>query len=275
LGGLISLRNLLPTVDTYRTCCFFAPTCCLLAKQVMLYNEGMENYIDSLEENGFAIVSEALDAETISHLCEELRSIHVNEAVSRHKETAFGIRNLLNVIPAFKDFASSRIIRKLIEPIAGKEAKVVRAIFFDKTPEANWKVAWHQDLTIAVCEKREVEGFGRWSVKAGVPHVQPPASILEEILTLRIHLDEVDESNGALKVIPGSHKYGRLSFESISKLKGENGIVSCSVSKGGLMLMRPLLLHASSVASDAAHRRVIHLEFSSSELPRELKWYGS
>lgn len=241
----------------------------------MLYNGAMENYIASLEEMGFAIVSEVIDAETISHLCEELKSIRFNEAVSQHRETAFGIRNLLNVVPVFKDFASSPIIRELIEPIAGKEAKVVRGIFFDKTPGANWKVAWHQDVTIAVGEKREVEGFGSWSVKAGIPHVQPPTSILEDILTVRIHLDEAEESNGALKVIPGAHKYGRLNVESILKLKKEQGIVSCPVSKGGLMLMRPLLLHASSVASNAAHRRVIHLEFSASKLPRELKWYGS
>jgi len=239
------------------------------------YNKGMKRYIDSLDAHGFAIVPQIVETETASYLCEELKSIGFDEAVSQRGGTAFGVRNLLNVAPAVKDFAGSPIVRELIEPIAGKEAKVIRGIFFDKTPEANWKVAWHQDLTIAVREKKEAEGFDSWSVKASILHVQPPVSVLENILTVRIHLDETDESNGALKVVPGSHKYGRLSSQVISKLKEENGIVTCPISKGGALLMRPLLLHASSAASKAEHRRVIHLEFSSSELPQGLTWYGT
>ncbi len=235
----------------------------------------MKRYIDSLDAHGFAIVPQIVETETASYLCEELKSIGFDEAVSQRGGTAFGVRNLLNVAPAVKDFAGSPIVRELIEPIAGKEAKVIRGIFFDKTPEANWKVAWHQDLTIAVREKKEAEGFDSWSVKASILHVQPPVSVLENILTVRIHLDETDESNGALKVVPGSHKYGRLSSQVISKLKEENGIVTCPISKGGALLMRPLLLHASSAASKAEHRRVIHLEFSSSELPQGLTWYGT
>lgn len=235
----------------------------------------MKRYINSLEVHGFAIVPQIVETETASYLCEELKSIGFNEAVSKRGSAAFGVRNLLNVAPAVKEFAGSPIVRELVEPIAGKEAKVIRGIFFDKTPEANWKVAWHQDLTIAVCEKKEVEGFGSWSVKAGISHVQPPVSVLENILTVRIHLDETDETNGALKVVPGSHKHGRLSSQGISKLKEERGIVACPISKGGALLMRPLLLHASSAASKAEHRRVIHLEFSSSELPQGLAWHGT
>ncbi len=181
----------------------------------------------------------------------------------------------MNVAPFVREFANSDAVRKLVEPIIGEKAQVVRAIFFDKTPEANWKVPFHQDLTIAVKEQKDVNGFTAWTRKADIFHVQPPASVLENIVSLRVHLDDTDESNGALRVVVGSHRFGRLSATEIQRLKVEGETVTCCVGKGGAMLMRPLLLHASSAATNALHRRVLHFEYSSVKLPEGLRWFGS
>lgn len=235
----------------------------------------MTNYIHAIERNGFAIVSNILDFEAVSLLIEHLTQIPVDRAVSRRGDTAYGIRNLFKLVPLTRDIANSPALRLLIKPILGREARIVRGIFFDKTAAANWKVAWHQDLTIAVRERIEVEGYGPWSVKAGIVHVQPPIAILENMLTIRIHLDDTDELNGALQVIPGSHKAGRLLAEEIQAWKAKRNSVTCRIERGGAMIMRPLLLHSSSAAIDPGHRQVLHLEYCSAKLPDGLQWYES
>ena len=227
------------------------------------------------DERGFEVIDNAFENQIIDRLIKEFSRLDFSKPAKRRNSVAFGVRNLLNVAPAVKEFSDSEAIRQIIEPIAGKNARVVRAIFFDKTPEANWKVPFHQDLTITVRERREVDGFVSWTTKADVWHVQPPALVVENIVALRVHLDNTDGSNGALRVVVGSHRFGRLSAEQIEKLKVTGEIVNCSVPKSGVMLMRPLLLHASSAATNASHRRVIHFEFSALELPENLEWFGS
>jgi ectoine hydroxylase-related dioxygenase (phytanoyl-CoA dioxygenase family) len=226
-------------------------------------------------ECGFEIIDKAFDKQTVNYLALELTRLDFGTAAKTRKAVAFGVRNLLNIAPAVREFVDSDAVRKLVEPVAGKKAHVVRAIFFDKTPEANWKVPFHQDLTIAVQEQKSVDGFTAWTRKAGIFHVQPPESVLENIVSLRVHLDDTDESNGALRVVTGSHRFGRLSASEIQHLKSEGKTVTCRVRKGGAMLTRPLLLHASSAATKALHRRVLHFEFSSVELPNGLQWFGS
>jgi ectoine hydroxylase-related dioxygenase (phytanoyl-CoA dioxygenase family) len=181
-----------------------------------------------------------------------------------------GIRNLLTLVSAVRELANSEIVLPIVQTILGSNAKVVRGIFFDKTPEANWKVPWHQDLTIALQQKIELPGYSAWSIKAGIHHVQPPLKILEQMLTVRIHLDAADESNGALRVIPGSHRSGKIPQPEISH--HTNFSITCCVNSGDTLLMRPLLLHASSPANSPNHRRVIHLEYCSADLPVELNW---
>ena len=117
-----------------------------------------------------------------------------------------------------------------------------------------------EDMFACVVEKMDVPGYGPWTMKAGMCHVQPPVSILENMLSIRIHLDDCDESNGALRVIPGTHRLGRLTRERILEQQHSAGHISCTVAAGGVVLMRPLLLHASSPASHANHRRVIHID---------------
>lgn len=151
----------------------------------------------------------------------------------------------------------------------------MRAILFDKNPQANWKVPWHQDTTIAVRERVDEPGFGPWSVKAGVVHVQPPVHVLERMITLRIHLDDCDVDNGPLLVLPGSHAHGILSDEEIERWRAGTAPVACTGSRGSMVIMRPLLLHASSAAAAPRRRRILHLELAGDDLPGRLRWHDA
>jgi len=231
------------------------------------------SYIEDIEQDGFAVVQELLDSQTIDNVLEALAKAKIAGGESQRAGKLFGIRNLLNAVPFTRELANSSACKSIVEPILGSTARVVRGIYFDKHQDANWKVTWHQDVTIAVRERFEVEGYGPWSIKAGINHVQVPTSILENMLTLRVHLDRADESNGALRVLPGTHKHGRLETSQIDYLKQQQKPVTCLVAKGGAMLMRPLLLHSSTTALNPGHRRVLHFEYSSIDLPGGLKWF--
>lgn len=183
------------------------------------------------------------------------------------------MRNLLDVSDEVKRLADSAKVRQCVKAILGDEAIPVRGVLFDKTPDANWKVPWHQDVTIAAAERHEVAGFGPWSMKAGVQHVQPPAEILENMISVRIHLDACGEDNGALKVVRGSHRHGRISETEAARLGANGEATICAAEAGDALLMRPLLVHASSASTSPLHRRVIHLDFAGTELPKPLKWF--
>jgi len=156
-------------------------------------------------------------------------------------------------------------------PYLGQSA-AVRGIFFNKTRSSNWKVVWHQDVTIAVRERADVAGFGPWTMKAGILHVQPPPEVMSGLLAIRLHVDESGIDNGPLRVIAGSHRKGRLSTGQIASWNKETA-VTCTIPKGGALVMRPLLLHASSSCVVPKSRRVIHLEFAAAELPHGLDWH--
>lgn len=146
-------------------------------------------------------------------------------------------------------------------------------LFFDKTPEANWPVLWHQDLTLAVAEKHELDGWSAWSMKAGVWHVQPPATLLATMATVRLHLDDCGADNGPLRLLPGSHRLGRLSRQRVAELRRTNSERECPCARRIRCPDGPLLLHASSPARTPGHRRVIHLEFAAAAaLPAPLRW---
>jgi ectoine hydroxylase-related dioxygenase (phytanoyl-CoA dioxygenase family) len=219
----------------------------------------MADLIRNVEQNGFAIVPRCVDESTVQRLQDQL--VDGNHAQ----------RNLLSV-PAVHDLAVSQPVRTIVGTVLGARCFAVRGILFNKTQSSNWKVTWHQDLTIAVRERREVDGFGPWTVKAGVLHVQPPAEIMNRILAIRLHLDESGPENGPLRVVPASHKEGRLSAEQVTNWPKTNS-VTCTVPRGGALLMRPLLLHASSACAVPKPRRVIHLEFAAEELPQGLEWH--
>jgi hypothetical protein len=223
------------------------------------------DYCQSVSDRGFAIVDRYLDLATVKCLIDDLTALNINPDRA-------GVRDLLALVPSVRHLADSQELRSLLPPILGTEIRAVRGIFFDKQPSANWKVPWHQDLSIAVRSQLELPGYHPWSTKAGVPHVQPPAEILEQMLTVRIHLDRTDPNNGVLKVIPGSHHHGKLTQPQVETWKRSPSI-DCNCDPGGILLMRPLLLHASSMAIVPSHRRVIHLEYAACQLPSGLEWY--
>jgi ectoine hydroxylase-related dioxygenase (phytanoyl-CoA dioxygenase family) len=218
----------------------------------------MSDLIPKVEANGFAVVAACLDDQIVA----ALRS-HVGDS-------DYAQRNLLSV-QAVRELAASSPVRNIVTAVLGPKCFAVRGILFNKTERSNWKVVWHQDLTIAVRERQEVDGFGPWTIKAGVVHVQPPADVMSRIIAIRLHLDESGPDNGPLRVISGSHKQGRLSAQQIANWPKTN-TVTCTVPCGGALLMRPLLLHASSACVVPKPRRVIHLEYAAEELPPRLEW---
>lgn len=231
-------------------------------------------WTDAFASEGYVIAPDAgIGRRMISELIEEIEEAEENQFSRRRGGSAYAIRNLLEVVSAVRWVSEFPVIRHCVETILGPRAVAVRGLLFNKTPEANWKVAWHQDLTIAVRKRKAVPGFGPWSVKAGVPHVQPPAAVLERMLTLRLHLDDCGPENGPLQVLPGSHLAGKLDAEDIQSWRNRTSAFTCILERGGFLLMRPLLLHASSAAQKPGHRRVIHLEFSADKLPGGLEWF--
>lgn len=226
---------------------------------------------NAVETDGFVIVEDVLSRREADELLLALEQIGDTGSV-RKRGGIFAVRNLLDVSPEVAELAVSDSIRALVELVLGTHFFTIRGILFDKIPDANWKVPWHQDVTIAVQERVEVDGFGPWSTKADVLHVQPPASILENMLTVRLHLDTCGEENGALRVLPGPHTLGKIPESEIPGLRESLPEHVCAVGLGGALLMRPLLLHASSPSRVPGHRRVVHLDFASVALPASLRW---
>jgi ectoine hydroxylase-related dioxygenase (phytanoyl-CoA dioxygenase family) len=142
-------------------------------------------------------------------------------------------------------------------------AVAIQAIAFDKTATTNWKVSWHQDLMFPFARKTSSPGYLLPSVKDGIHFAQPPASVLDELLAVRLHLDDCGPENGPLRVSPGTHRLGILPAAAIADHVRVHGQVECLAGDGEALLMRPLLLHASSQATRASHRRVLHIVYHS------------
>jgi hypothetical protein len=228
-------------------------------------------YADRFREHGFAVFPEVLGADAVEWLRAAIQALPDGEAV-RRKRNVYGVRNLLQLSPPIRQLAALPEVRQFVTPILGEGAFATRAIFFDKVEGANWALGWHQDSVIAVRERLDVPGFIAWGQKAGVWQVQPPPEIMARMLAVRVHLDDCGPDNGPLRVIPGSHRHGWLDNE-IANWKQEIPAVSCLVHSGGVVVMCPLILHASSKALEPAHRRVIHIEFASEPLPAGLEWH--
>ncbi|MGI8924318.1 MAG: phytanoyl-CoA dioxygenase family protein [Fimbriimonadales bacterium] len=214
----------------------------------------------SLEENGFLVVRGAASL--------SLQETAAAELAGAICERRGGTRNAFHFQSVRKLAAS---VSQIAEAVLGNGAFVVRAIFFDKTPGANWKVPWHQDITIEVAERREVEGFGPWSLMESIVSVRPPESILQGMASIRVHLDDCDSDNGPLRVIAGSH-HKVLAPQELEEVVRTGNPVDLTCARGDVILMRPLLVHASSAAVSPSHRRVVHLDFASNSLPADLQW---
>ncbi|WDO12998.1 phytanoyl-CoA dioxygenase family protein [Flavobacterium sp. WW92] len=231
----------------------------------------MDDFLDKkeLEERGFTIINSVYSREEINSIKEFINSQDTSSPIFRKSENLFAIRQFIKELPQIKSMVFNDKLKSIINAIE-KNAFIVKSIYFDKPEKSNWFVAYHQDLTISVDKKESIEGFGPWTSKHNQFAVQPPLDILENIFTIRIHLDDTDENNGALKVIDGSHLKKIFRPETINYANEKE--IFCNVEAGGIMLMKPLLLHGSNRTSNQKRRRVIHIEFSNKVLPELIKW---
>jgi hypothetical protein len=227
----------------------------------------MQNNIQKLNHKGFCILHHVFGKKEVNQIKAKIYSYLKSKELS---EDTYAIRNLLKEIPALIPMVVNNNLLKILKTIDPK-LFLTKAIYFDKTPESNWYVTWHQDIIINVKEKKDADGFTGWTKKFGVHGVCPPDEYLKNTVTIRIHLDDADETNGALKVIPGSHNK-KLSDEDIALITQNSIPYICNVNTCGVQIMKPLLLHSSSKATGQKRRRVIHLEFNAKELPAGLMW---
>lgn len=220
--------------------------------------------------NGFAIIDNIYSTEEVDKILQQIDQANSDKETFRKSADLFAIRQFLKEVPVAVDTIFNDNLKTVLTQLLGDKYFVVKSIYFDKPQTSNWYVSYHQDLTISVDKKLSLSGFDFWTVKQNQFAVQPPLEILQNVVTVRIHLDDTDENNGALKVIPKSHVKGIYRPETIDwTIENE---VSCNVSNGGIMLMKPLLLHSSGRTTNNRQRRVIHIEFSNQELPTELNW---
>lgn len=159
-----------------------------------------------------------------------------------------------------------------INSLLPRNAVAVQCTFFDKSPTKNWLVSLHQDLSIPVRDRVDGPECSGWSEKEGQLYVQPPVKVREQLVAVRVHIDDCTVESGALRVVPKSHLEGRLSKEQAEALRSRYGETLVPVGRGGALVMQPMLLHASSKTTSLASRRVLHFVFGPPELPLGLEW---
>jgi hypothetical protein len=214
--------------------------------------------------DGAQLFPAAVDRQTMGEVSSALSQIPPNQAGFRIHGIA-SLRPILNVPGSIGSLAAS---------VLGDGCRPVRAILFDKTPETNWSLPWHQDRTIVVEERIEVEGFGPWTMKSGLCHVAPPFAILAAMATMRVHLDPVPESNAPLLIAPRSHRIGRVNETDIPEVVRRCGTAACLADRGDIWLYATPILHASEAAREPHHRRVLQVDFAIGDLPGGLRWLG-
>jgi Phytanoyl-CoA dioxygenase (PhyH) len=210
-----------------------------------------------IERNGFSIIPAVFAPEAMDRLVDDigLRKAHRSRA---------GVRHAMR-IPIVSALAQSAPLTEIAQSVLGPAAFPFRATLFDKSYQSNWLVVWHQDTALPLRAKLETAGWGPWSMKDGIQYAHAPTSALRYVLALRVHLDDSTLLNGPLRALPGTHNHVVLSDDAIHKLAHEIAPVNCVVSKGGVIAMRPLLVHASSKSQMNAPRRVLHIEYAASE----------
>lgn len=184
-------------------------------------------------------------------------------AVSNASRSRAGVRNLMSVTEIAELANDSRLI-DLAKRHSGKLLRPYKATLFEKTGKANWLVAWHQDTALPLVKFENHNEWGPWSRKAGIEYAHAPSWALSNVVALRIHLDVSDSSNGPLRVLEGSHKFGVLSDSQIEEMARTHQQKVCMSAKGGVIAMSPLLVHASSKAQSDQPRRVLHIEYAES-----------
>lgn len=221
--------------------------------------------VSRFEEGGFAVVPDVLDEDEVSEISRQLEPLGTANA---------GTRRLLN--EAWCRGLGHRLARdSRLSKLIPHDACAVQCTYFTKSSIHNWLVTLHQDLSVPVADRVDSEHCSGWSRKEGGLFVQPPSSFLKDILAVRIHLDDTNDESGALRIVPGSHALGRLTAEAIQRAHVDLGEVTVPVSRGGAMVMRPLLLHASQKVRVNRPRRVLHFVYGPSKPPCGLSWPSS
>ncbi len=246
------------------------PTSTILVR----YKKANFNQLGGIKERllfeGFAVIDNIYSEKEISSILDAISLVDTSKPTFRKTKDLFAIRQFLKELPEISNLVFNDKIHFLVKQLFGDDYFVTKSIYFDKPVQSNWFVAYHQDLTISIDKRLEIEGFGPWTVKQNQFAVQPPLDILESNFTIRIHLDDTDENNGALKVIPKSHLKGIYRPETIDWTAETETF--CNVRKGGIMIMKPLLLHASNRTINNNKRRVVHIELGNCSLADTLQW---
>jgi len=237
---------------------------------------GKNGMIDqALERDGYCLLRHVISAETVVGLLDVCRGVFDDDSQGIRARSSRGhvyaARNLIQSVPQVSTVWQCKRLLSFLDKHLGQDFGLVRALFFDKPPDRTWALAWHKDTSIAVKENAAGStSFSRPTVKLGVPHVIACDAVLRKMLTLRIHLDEVTDENGPLRVIPGSH----VSSESVGD--GFDSAIDIHAAVGDVLAMRPLISHSSGSSSPGTkrHRRILHLEFAASRsLPDGFLWH--
>jgi len=218
----------------------------------------------TLATDGAHHIPAALDAHTLTTLETALASLPADRPGQR-------LTHLTTIAPLLEP---TGVIGRHAAASLGPTARPVRAILFDKSATTNWALGWHQDRTIAMRQRIDTPGFGPWTIKAGIQHVAPPQSLLDHMLTLRVHLDPVDADNAPLLIAPGSHCHGRIAEPAIAAHVERHGSYACLADRGDIWLYATPILHASDAARTPRHRCVLQLDYSADDLPGGLEWLG-
>jgi ectoine hydroxylase-related dioxygenase (phytanoyl-CoA dioxygenase family) len=209
-----------------------------------------------VKRDGYSIETQVFGTAEIAQLIAQIGSAGLPRSRA-------GIRHAMKNADVAELARDSRLLG-MAQSILGPEAFPFRATLFDKSPTANWLVVWHQDTALPLRERRETPGWGPWSLKDGVIYAHAPASALSQVLALRVHLDDSTEANGPLRVLPNTHTMGVLSDDELLRLPERAATADCMVPRGGVLAMRPLIVHASSKSQSEAPRRVLHIEYAAS-----------
>lgn len=210
----------------------------------------------AIERNGFAVASHVFSQQEMSGLIKDFEAANLTRSRA-------GVRHAM-ASPIVAAVARDERMLTLVRPALGTRAVPFRATLFDKSPESNWLVVWHQDTALPLKQRREMTGWGPWSVKDRVIYAHAPANALSQVLALRLHLDDSTADNGPLRVLPATHSLGLLTDDTIHNLAEQRPHTDCLVSQGGVLAMRPLVVHASSKSRVDAPRRVLHIEYAAS-----------
>lgn len=234
-----------------------------------------DSWVDAFERDGFTMFAEVFDSAEVADLARELQQAMAEPsdatAIRSRADTVYAARNILQLWPSAATLWRKPVLLAALEQVLGKEFGLVRGLYFDKPPERTWALPWHKDLTIAVREHLpDSAPFAKPTRKAGIPHVEASQELLEQMVTLRIHFDDVTSGNGPLRVIPGSHHIGK------SMAIDESTARHMLCQAGDVLLIRPLVAHSSAAShpENISHRRILHLEFAAREtLPSGFAWH--